>query len=323
MTDSPNLYQALLGNWTGATDPSGEVVVLMHGIRDDGWNSDWANTVSYQLGRTWQAAGADPGQDVVNLLSRQGGGFKFFGLCNDDTFCLQNAHRAAGGNLDGATMRAGNDAANLFKILRAKLNESRTRKIEPIQVLAHSHGSAILAAAAMQNNNSFHLSRIVLVGSDLDRLSNLTSFVKSSWSIVNYYSYVDNAVHGWELAGGGEGFQEPVPYSSGYGLQKHPRLIQRREPGIEHSADPVEIATGVISWVSKEMAEYRYAEHFAIFDPRSAKEHPEWIAEYQKVRILFGQDRTIRLRNAFWNTYRPRHRHMPEYPYLPRSYSPR
>ncbi len=300
MTDSPNLYQALMGNWTGATDPSGELVVTMHGI----WSSgEWAQKTSNSFGAAWSGFGADPGQDVLNAHSTRAVWWRFG---SEGQFGFKNSLKAAVGWLDQPTMRSGDQMARHFQDLRAKLYASDTRKVEAIQVFAHSHGTAIMLAASRQNNGRFKLSNLVLAGSDLSATIDIAPLLASATHVHNFYSPHDDTV---ALIGGAGAFSfgEPVIDNEIVKLKSKeaPGLRQYWVPGISHSGEHENTTPGSTPWTGRLMVETRYASIFALYGPRHLRETETWIKGYERMREAIGGGKFwIPLPQAFRVPYR-------------------
>ncbi len=314
----PNPYQAFSGNWAGNTDPSGNVVVMMHGIRDNG--AEWASVVAQALGEEWDRSGADPGQDVVNLVNRQSTWLSVPCGCEPGEFGLHNAARALVIDyLDEDTRGAGSNVALRMNQLRTVLDASHTRIGEPLQVLAHSHGTAMLLAAARLSTRSstssmtwFHLKNAVLVGSDLERYIDISALLTTAESVHNFYSSHDEAVGIHRLGmsmtafggAGGVGFHDPseiVTRTTKFRVA--PGLTQTELPGIRHTGDPLARQYGSIPWMSRQLSMRSYASIFAITEPRRSGESQPWIDTYRKLRKSMGVAWTIDPSPYFYLTY--------------------
>jgi hypothetical protein len=305
MTDSPNLYQALLGNWTGVMDPSGLVVVMQHGIHDSSMNGGWSLEVAKQLASTYSSLRADPGQDVLNSVQtravRRGTGI------HHEQFGKVNAWLASQGILDPPTRIAGARILDQLGRLRAHLDEEPPRQGERISFLAHSHGTAMLLAAA-QMSKGRQLDKILLVGSDLNVYTDITPFTRMARKVRNYYSLSDRAVTSPTVtAAGGYGFRTggPVRFitgSPGIGpllylvkpLKRSASFDQVLVPGIKHSANFEERAQGMVSWVGADLARRYYAPFTAIYRERISMNTEEWRRRYLLFRREFGGPLTIR-----------------------------
>lgn len=91
--------------------------------------------------------GADPGQHVVGLVNFRRSGI--FSLGEPGQFAAGNAAKSLFfGYLDAETERAREKVALQMNQMRAMLNASETRIGEPVQALAHSHGTSMLLPAA-------------------------------------------------------------------------------------------------------------------------------------------------------------------------------
>jgi RHS repeat-associated protein len=311
LNDHSNPYQALLGNWSASTDPSGESVVLMHGINDSG--EAWAARVAQSLIEAWGSKGADPGQDVINLVNRQYTAQRFSGDCKTDIgeFCADNAVAALKhGVLDGDTMRAGVRTRKAFVQLRAKLDSVGSYRFrEAIQVIAHSHGTAMLLAAARQNGENgekFFLKNVIMVGSDLKRTINITKLLESAGTVHNFFSQSDTAV-GWAEGAGALGFDQTPPGMVGtYMSGRRPgKLIQTPIRGIHHTGNVEATAEGEVPWMSRKLAMERYASILAIRTPRLRVESQEWVDHYKLLRKGWGLAWTLDLPELYRRVYRP------------------
>lgn len=308
----PNAYQALLGNWTTNTDPSGEVVVLMHGIRDYG--EAWASAVGQALGEQWDRNGADPGQDVVSTVNLRRSGWRFPGS-EPGQFDAGNAGKSLLlGYVDSETQRVGENIALQMNQMRAVLNASKTRIGEPVQALAHSHGTAMLLAAARVSRNSspssmtwFRLKNVVFAGSDMDRYTDIAQLLNSADTVYNFYSSSDEWVGvGAAAGGGGVGFRDPSELlTRGQQFRSASNLIQREIPGTRHTGDPLERQYGRIPWMSRQLAMRYYASIFELRQERRGSEAKPWLDAYESLRKSMGLGWTIRLPEKYKDPYIP------------------
>ena len=294
MTDSTNLYQALLGNWTGATDPSGGVVVMMHGI----WSSgEWARKMSVAFTETWSRSGADAGQDVLNAVNRRV--VKWLPY-REGVFGAFNARSAAAGRLDRQTIEAGKSMAHSFREIRAKLLRSRTRVSEKVSVVAHSHGTAILLAAVRQNDRLFHLADVIMVGSDLLPSIDLQSLYDSSDRITNFFSRDDDVTRSIGAAGAfgfGDVYREGE--KTLIARTEDEKLRQIPVPGISHAGDVEGTTPGSIPWMGTWLTAERYASILASYRVRKEREPESWVREYSVLRDFIGSGSSIPLPRMF------------------------
>jgi len=307
--DHGNLYQSVLGDWTMNSDPSGEVVVMMHGIKDDG--AGWASGVAQAFGEQWDQTGADPGQDVINLVNQQWTGPQNVPGCNPGEFCLGNAYWSLmKGHLDRDTRRAGEKVALHMNQLRTILNASKTRIGEPIQVLAHSHGTSMLLAATQTSRKShpitmtwFRIQKAVMVGSDMKYSTNIGALLSVADAVFNFYSPHDEAV-GIAVApgGGGRGFHEPRDFVR-LKMLKAANLTQTELPGIRHTGDVFERQHGSIPWMSRQLAMRYYSGIFEIRARRKVGESQSWLGSYALLRGLMGLRQTMDLSPYFFLSY--------------------
>ncbi|MGH9457247.1 MAG: RHS repeat-associated core domain-containing protein, partial [Thermoanaerobaculia bacterium] len=302
MGDSANLYQALLGNWMAATDPSGRVVVLMHGIRSRG---QWASEMTAGLTSVWQARGADVGQDVVNLVNTKS---KVF-VPGATEFKEHNAMKAAIGWLDSETQRAGTLTAFSLKLLRATIDSSKPRQGEPIRVIAHSHGTAMLLAAS-KSRDFPALRAALLVGSDLSSFTSLHHLQQKSGMIYNFYSSGDWTT-GKIRAAGHYGFRDLVPSLGIFNpLAEMPEKFRLRPnsddlrqievPAVAHTAVENQIPFHATSaWMTEVMAERYYGNLTWVNVRRATIEPTWWINGYEALRDMIGQGETVPLSPFF------------------------
>ena len=229
-TDHANLYQAFLGSGQNYTDPSGRAVVLMHGMLSSG---GWSQEIADAMRARWAQTRADE-QDVLRLVNQRHGG-RMFGPRNAARVGTPPYGLGSSGFLDADTLEAGDRTADLLGRLRAHLDASKTRKQEPIHVIAHSHGSAILLAASRRTKaSSFRLDQVIFAGSDMDRLIDLTAVRKIATAITAFYSPDDDMVE----ANGGAGRHGFPPYLNGVkGLAD---VVSIRVPNIDHFLFPGE-----------------------------------------------------------------------------------
>ncbi|MFN2442065.1 MAG: RHS repeat-associated core domain-containing protein, partial [Thermoanaerobaculia bacterium] len=303
-SDHTNPYQAMLGNWTTNTDPDGRVVVMMHGIRDSG--EGWASQMAADLQQYWQGRGADPGQDVINLVNRRHTPAilqsdvvcsLFFGnarrACrmawsivntNEGEFTVSNALAVS---LDNDTLNAGHFVSNAIKILKSKLDGSR-RAGEPISVIAHSHGTAMLLAAAKHRN--LGLKNILLVGSDLHMLTSTKDFVASAEMVYNHYSRQDDVVR-HVTGAGARGFRWLDPWDDQQGtvLVDIPGSFRQTEhPKMAHAGRYLENRSYETPWMSRVMVNSTYGDPLAIRRYRRAPEETRWKQSYEAFRRSLG-----------------------------------
>jgi RHS repeat-associated protein len=314
-TDHANPYQTMLGNWTTNTDPDGRVVVMQHGIQDDGWNGDWAKAMAESLVNAWFVKDLDPGQDVINVTSVKGGRGTY--KCPPEAFCVQDAGMAVVGTLNYETRLAGARLRLHFQLLRTALDASDTRKGEPINVLAHSHGTAMLLAAARQNDTPrvFSLGAVALVGSDLYPFMNIDQLLLSAKSVRNFYSGDDSVVNGKVVrAAGGVGFQRVNPEywpsrrgSRGPHLPKYvlrpdlgTKFVQTEIRGIGHS-----LAHNYKgwSWVDGQLALGYLGRELGLDRPRSVPENSEWRNGYKTLRDWIGIWKQVPLSDYYYQPY--------------------
>jgi len=315
-TDHPNPYQAMLGNWTTNTDPDGRVVVMQHGINDYGWNGNWARDMAERLVLTWSVRPEfDAGQDVINVTNLKGG--RGTVDCLREAFCVQDAGMAASGILNYETRLAGSRLVTHFVGLRASLDASDTRKGELINVFAHSHGTAMLLAAARQNDmpRAFSLGTVVLAGSDLDPLINIDQLLLSAARVRNYYSNEDYVVNGYVRAAGGVGFERwnPDYVPSRYerdskSSQYIPRpdlgqkFVQIEIPGIGHSKTNHYQGR---SWVDGQLAPGFFASDLGIKDHRRIPENTNWLIKYEELRNWMGIWKQVALSDFYFESHPP------------------
>lgn len=309
--DHPNLNQALLGDWAGNSDPSGEVVVLMHGIVSEG---EWAAGVGEELARAWDANGADAGQDVANLVDQRLGGFNWLGLCDPGQFCFQNAIRASRNTFDEATLAAGKRVGSLLQQMSAAQDASASRRGEPLQVIAHSHGTAMLLAAVRQRNTTrnFRLTNALLVGSDLDPLENLDALYNAVAAVYNFFSPQDRVTTA-VFAAGSAGFQQdsyfdPERQRFESSPRAHVQLTQALVPGVAHAGNVNATTFGDVPWMSRKLAREYYASITQVTADRLAGESESWLTSYRLLRRQMGLGWTIGLRREFYEPYPNRNR---------------
>lgn len=290
LSQGPNLYQALAGNWAGAVDPGGDVVLMQHGIQDLGYNAEWGPELARRLQGNWFSNGADPGQDVLIVTSPRHGGFNWF-TCEPKRFCLFEAFAA--GVLDWLepdTRKAGQRLASVFQQTRALLDSSATRKGESLNVLGHSHGTAMILAAARMNDTPrlFEIDTLVFAGSDLNPFTNLDQLLTSVRRFKSYYSNFDPVV---DMVGGAgqEGFQvwrERIRQSKEGPVFERISILrpnlgkfsQEEIPGVWHSQAS---SYGQLSWNDTDFVYMRYGADFAIRTPRPVPEpEGDWKVRY-------------------------------------------
>ncbi|MGH9458891.1 MAG: RHS repeat-associated core domain-containing protein [Thermoanaerobaculia bacterium] len=306
MGDSANRYQALLGNWADNSDPSGEVVVLMHGILSRG---EWAGEVAEGLGTTWRRRGADPGQDVINLVNQKSA---IFGPHETD-FKMHNALNAAVAVLDSETQEAGKRTQDLLRALRAMVDSSSTRWGEPIHVIAHSHGTAMLLAAARQNGMP-RLKAALLVGSDLNTFMGLLDLFRASDIVYNFFSTGDWTT-GRIRAAGHYGFRDLkasanllnpfADFPERFRLQPDTWNFKQIEVrGVAHTSLENQIPFHAsTAWMTGRMALRYYGDLTMVSTARRELEPGLWITTYEEFRGALGLDATIPLTEAFKQPY--------------------
>ena len=266
-TGSTSRYEALGSAWGTYSDPSGGIVVLVHGIDSSG---EWAGEMRTALQSAW-AANGQLSQDVFVHVAR---------TRDDREFGKLNALNAARGHLDKDTLAAGKRLATLLNELAALLSDSKSHRHEPINVIAHSHGTAILAAAA-QGGLSAHLTTTVFAGSDLNPDFNLVNTFAHTDCLIALHSSGDLTA-GSILAAGAFGFNS-----------SDSRLDQRDVPNVTHFRTILGEQHGVLAWMTSEMARDYYAGFAGASSELSAGrslagETWSWKVRYQQLRKEFG-----------------------------------
>lgn len=258
------LLPALVGRWSGLTDPSGLVVVLVHGILSDG---PWAGEMSRALQDSWRTSG-HLAQDVIRYVGRTRAG-KEFGK--------GNALNAARGILDADTRHEGQRLASLLNRLQNLMRDSRYHKDEPISLIAHSHGTALLMAALPQLQLRFKA--LVFAGSDLNPYFNISEAFQKSEHVYAISSPGDLTT-GAVAAAGAFGF-----YSSAA------NFTQERVPDVQHFRTDSEAQRGVLAWMTAEMSRRFYARYTALdrgLSPGSDLRGEGW-AWYQLYKGLLSE----------------------------------
>jgi len=210
-----------------------------------------------------------------------------------------NATRAAGGTLDEDTRLAGTRTLNMIKALSAMLLTSRTRSGEEVQVIAHSHGTAMLLSAAIQNHGDFRLRSALLVGSDLYPFMSLEPLLRSASIVYNFFSGGD-WITGSVAAAGHYGFRDRKltlraidPTSAGperYRLRPDTETFKQIPvSGVAHVQSEDKIpGHASTAWMSYQMGLTRYGEKTAIKTRRRGGESEPWIDQYKKLRLQMG-----------------------------------
>jgi hypothetical protein len=204
------------------------------------------------------------------------------------------------GYLDEDTMNAGHFVSNAIKILKSKLDASR-RAGEPISVIAHSHGTAMLLAAAKHRN--LGLKNILLVGSDLRMLTSPKDFLASAEMVSNHYSRDDDVVR-HVTGAGARGFRWLDPWDGQEGtvlVKDIPgRFEQTEHPKMAHAGRYLETRSYETPWMSRVMVNSTYGEPLSIWGPRAAPEDASWKQSYEAFRRSLGLQWTPQM-SAFYD----------------------
>jgi hypothetical protein len=174
-----------------ATDPSGDVVFLVHGVRENG--DSWYGAFKDQMQKFWKANGYE-NQDVIGIT--YGGPIR-----KDKT----DIFLAATPNLAEPSIAVRNGAKALNKAIQDyKLKNPN----EPISIIAHSNGVAVTLFALKGTNTK--VNNLILLNSPLtvsDKGNQqalagiLNNNVKPGGHVYNVFSR-DDGVAGIDLVGG-------------------------------------------------------------------------------------------------------------------------
>ncbi|MCA1790024.1 MAG: hypothetical protein LC667_09250, partial [Thioalkalivibrio sp.] len=194
--------------------------------------------------------------------------------------------------------------SNAIKVLKAKIDNSK-RVGEPISVIAHSHGTAILLAAAQKR--PLGLEKILLVGSDISKGANIDAFFASARIVYNHRSMQDWTVR-FNNAGGAAGFGSVRLVNGRWQWvpdEIPEKFIQVVHPGTPHTGNYEQTRPGEIPWMSRVKVRTRYAGDLAIRRPRDAPEGAEWKDSYKKLRTTMGLEWTVPLPFDYDKPYSP------------------
>lgn len=261
------MYVFAGGDPVNGRDPTGTIVVLMHGIQSRG---EWSMEMSRGLTSGWQKNGADVTQDVVKRVNERTPGKEF----NE-----RNALRASRKQLERETMQAGERTAELLIKLPGHLDNSKFHRNEPINLIAHSHGSAIILAAARARQTELRLDNVILAGSDLHPDTDLSALTNVARQVVSYSSTEDDTTGAIGAAGGGAGFNSKA-------------ITQRNIAAVDHWRGRRGERRGQLAWMTGELSERYFAQDTATQgEPqreRLLKEDWPWTREYISLRKQLG-----------------------------------
>ncbi len=205
--DGASLYQYSVSNPVSYSDPSGLVVILVHGVH--GWNdrnpSSWYPTAIEGLNRGWETERYGCRQEIIGF---------HWGDMNAPLDFSQLERELEGGILENATdsihgarehqymVRAGERLAEVIWAARLASIER-----EPINIIAHSQGT-IITMMALQNESA---DSVIFMGSPWDPDHGwhdkpwslhrgqdrylFSNFVGNAGRFSNYYSDQDRAAH--------------------------------------------------------------------------------------------------------------------------------
>ncbi len=167
--DGPSLYQYARAKPTLGTDPSGLIVIFVHGIK----NASSRQTEFIRHGiQGYLRANDLPLQAVVHFE---------YGPFN-----------AVAGNMgthyqhNEAVARALHDLVRQLQDLRDTLSSEESPCTEPIQIVAYSHGTSIVYEALSQGMS---VDRVLLLGSNINNKQTWTNEqLTNAGDLVNFYS---------------------------------------------------------------------------------------------------------------------------------------
>ncbi|MCG3136945.1 MAG: hypothetical protein HJJLKODD_00783 [Phycisphaerae bacterium] len=174
--DSGNLYEYVRGNPRNLADPTGRVVILIHGVNDPG--AAWMNGAESSLIKYWK----DKGECEQAVIKFKWGVPRQDQSYSSNVFWWSRENSGQGGlpwyaTDDVNTTRSGGwteyerqymtEAVNRLKWVIDVLNQLRQdlKSQEPITVIAHSQGT-ILTLRALQEGAE--IDNLIMMGSPLD-----------------------------------------------------------------------------------------------------------------------------------------------------------
>jgi RHS repeat-associated protein len=136
-----NFYRDEGDNPANALDPSGNIVIFLHGIRDPG--TDWMEHLYYGMYTYWK----ENGKPIQYGISFRWEGSGKFLLNPENTPSVKNAHPTISSTLDDKDCKF---AAEKLQLLVAELRDAMNAagiKNEPINIVAHSQASMLTLPA--------------------------------------------------------------------------------------------------------------------------------------------------------------------------------
>ncbi|GEM_PF-7072779 len=178
-----NLFRYVHNTPLQGTDPSGQIVIIIHGIRDDG--TGWVPEVYNGMVQAWNGAGNGK-QIGIKFVWSAPGWLPLFGPTKPGLFDAKNSVA------DTLNIPSGNEAIMRLIALLRGLNATNC----PLNIVAHSQGTMItMGAVAMAGVN---VKNVVLLNSPHHITQNLgdigaaRAFITGNFR--HYYSQLDEAV---------------------------------------------------------------------------------------------------------------------------------
>ena len=191
-----NLYRYVGNSPTMATDPSGLVVVVVHGIASQ--NEKEIAEITKTFNERWDALGV-PRQEVVHFFYGVGEAQKPFGVMNANNDTWNGRNQAAGKELLAML-------DDLRYPVRMNMGSQRPPSTEEITVIAYSNGSNLAWLAAKENQETrTKIDQLIIVGGSLDQDNDMSVLNRLYKSVVNIWSPEDRGVTGIVDGIGGQG----------------------------------------------------------------------------------------------------------------------
>lgn len=183
---------------TNATDPSGNIIVFVHGIA--GHNTEEVEQLTAMMNAYWDAIGEER-QEIIHF---------YYGFGNKQTpFGAQDAWNDT---CDPDNQFAGDQLGQL--LLDLLDNRKVLGSDEPISVIAYSNGSNLAwRAAEILAGKGRQANQLLILGGSLDQDNDMSRFPKAFEKIYNFSSKSDGAT--WWVDGiGSQGFHPGVANGS-------------------------------------------------------------------------------------------------------------